>query len=380
MGYGVPGDASILIVDDVHANIVALQALLDGLGATIVSADSGTEALKRVLEQEFAVILLDVQMPGMDGFETAEMIRSRDRSRHTPIIFVTAINKDESHVARGYALGAVDYVFKPIIPEVLLAKVNVFIELFAMRRREESVADDLRARTLELERSNADLAQFAHVAAHDMQEPLRTMTRYLRILSRRHRGVLEGTGGELLDFAVQGAEDLLRLVQDLLTFARLGSQGRRIERIDCETALRKAVGSLKQALSETGGVVTHDPLPEIVGDAGQITRVLQNLIGNGVQFRSDQPPRIHVSCDREGASWRFRVRDNGIGVPAEDCERVFGLFERLEGSHSGPGTGVGLAICRRIIEDHGGEIHVEANPEGGSTFSFTLPPAGERVV
>src|SRR5262245_1987561 len=203
----------ILLVDDHEANLQALAAILAGYGEHLVTARSGPEALLRLLEREFAVVLLDVQMPGMDGFETAEMIRARGRSHDTPILFLTAFSHGEEHVLRGYALGAVDYVFKPIAPEVLRSKVSVFVELVRRRRREAAVR-------AELARSNQELATFAEVVAHDLQAPLRGVQGHLDLLVKRAGGDLDDAGRRLIANAVSEAERMGAQIRDLLAYAR----------------------------------------------------------------------------------------------------------------------------------------------------------------
>ena len=372
-------EVSVLVVDDTVANLTATKAVLEGLPARIVTASSGKEALRKLLEQDFAAILLDVQMPDMDGFETAELIRQRDKSRHVPIMFVTAIDKADIHVARGYSLGAVDYIFKPIIPQIVRAKVAVFVELHQMRLREVATADALRRKTEELERSNADLSQFAHVAAHDMQEPLRTVHRSLKLLSRRTRDKADASSSEFIDLALKGSEDLLHLIQELLDYSRLGAARGALQPVDCNALLARAVASLSQLIDDSGATITHDVLPTALGDENQLLRVFQNLLRNAIIFRGSAPPAIHVTAARQADAWRIAFRDNGIGIDPEHRERIFNLFERLHGRRDYPGTGVGLAICKRIIEAHGGHIRVEANRGGGSVFSFTLRQPESRM-
>jgi signal transduction histidine kinase len=358
----------ILLVDDHEANLHALAAILEGYGEHLVTARSGPEALLRLLEREFAVVLLDVQMPGMDGFETAEMIRARGRSSDTPIVFLTAFSQNEDHVLRGYALGAVDYVFKPIAPEILRSKVAVFVELVRRRRREAAVR-------AELARSNQELATFAEVVAHDLQAPLRGVQGHLDLLAKRAGPQLDDAARRLVSSAVAEAERMGTQIRDLLAYARVRSEPAEARLVDAGESLRRALDALRAPIEDARAEVTHGALPVLVSDPVRLVQLFQNLVDNAVKFRAAQPPRVRVTADRSGDEWVFTVSDNGIGVPEKDRERVFGVFQRLHSRAEYPGTGIGLAICRKIVEGQGGKLWVDPLPGGGSAFRFTLPVA-----
>jgi signal transduction histidine kinase len=395
---------NILLVDDKVENLVALEAVLDGLGQHLVKAQSGKEALRACLEHDFAAILLDVKMPDMDGFETAAMIRERQRSCDTPIIFLTAL-KSEEHLFRGYYMGAVDYLYKPIVPEVLRSKVAVFVDLSRKNRllkkhsdameqknaelerqilERARVEEDVRRlnaelerrvaeRTRELSRSNDELRQFAYVASHDLQEPLRTVASYAQLLAKRYRGKLDIDADEFIRYMVEGVTRMHNLLNDMLAYSRVTeSKDKVLAPANLEAVLNSAVMNLEASIAETQAEVTHEALPNIVGDEIQLTQVLQNLIGNAIKYRGADPPRIHISAARENDEWTVSVVDNGIGIDPQYAERIFGIFKRLHGREL-PGTGMGLAICKRIIERHGGRIWVDSQAGNGSTFRFTLP-------
>ncbi len=237
--------------------------------------------------------------------------------------------------------------------------------------------EQLHRMTEDLIRSNKELEQFAYVASHDLQEPLRMVTSYVQLLSKRYRDKLDEDANEFIDFAADGATHMYQLINDLLAYSRVGTRGNSFELVDCEEVFHKTVNNLKVAVEESRAEVTHDPLPKTVADFAQLEQLFQNLIGNGIKFHGKESPRVHISARPNGDHWDFSVRDNGIGIAPEYKERVFVIFQRLHAKDKYPGTGIGLAICKKIVERHGGRIWVESDPGKGATFYFTLPK--ERV-
>ena len=514
----------ILLVDDSPENLVSLEAVLAVLDEELVLARSGTEALRQLLTNDFAAILLDVKMPDLDGFETAELIRTRLRSRQTPILFLTGY-KNEEQLFRGYDLGAVDFLFKPIVPEVLRSKVSVFVELsrnadllreqakaleqqtkiltkaelrfrslleaapdamvicrpdgiialvnsrteslFLLKRAEllgqnirqllpdwrheethfkvdetdplvanalladreflairadgttfpaevsvsllrseegplitSSIRDiserrkaelarqaaeaqirELNAhleervleRTEDLLRSNDELAQFAYVASHDLQEPLRTVCIYSQLLAKRYRDQLGPEANEFIAYITESASRMENLIRDLLDFSKLDSRGSdHFVKTSCDSALDDALGDLHVRIQETGTVVTRGPLPCVFGDSVQLSRLFQNLIMNSINYRSVATPTIDISCARQEDHWVISVRDNGIGLEPEYADKIFGIFRRLHTRSERSGNGMGLAICKKIVTRHGGRIWVESKLGEGATFRFTV--------
>jgi PAS domain S-box-containing protein len=501
----------ILLVDDTPDNLVSLEAALSGLDGELVLARSGREALHHVLNDDFAAILLDVRMPEMDGFETAELIRSRPRSRQIPILFLTGY-RNEEHLFRGYDLGAVDFLFKPIVPEVLRSKVAVFVELsrshwklreqaevlqkaeqrfrslleaapdamvmcrddgeiimvnsqtealfncgreqlvtrnirtlvpdwgFNLRpgwnddstffriqpadrgkefeafrpggatfpveitfsplltdegvvitsairdisdrkRAEEQIRrlnSNLEERVLErteaLLRSNEELQQFAYVASHDLQEPLRTVSVFAQLLAKRYQGQLQGDADQFIQFIVESAARMERLIHDILDFSRLDARGSDLfMRTSCDAALDDATRNLHSVIEDSGATITREPLPVVMGDLVQLARLFQNLIVNSIKYRSEARPSIHVGVRDAGDAWLFSVKDNGIGIEPQYAEKVFGIFKILQPRDKSSGNGMGLAICRKIVSRHEGRIWVESAEGQGATFYFTLP-------
>jgi chemotaxis family two-component system sensor kinase Cph1 len=239
----------------------------------------------------------------------------------------------------------------------------------------EQVAADaaLAARSDALQRSNRELEQFAYVASHDLQEPLRTVSSYSTLLLRRHRARLGGDAQEFLDFIGDGAKRAQALIADLLALARVESRARPFAAVPLQQCLEQARRALHAALADAHAELTHDALPVLHGNAAQLTQVLQNLIGNAVKFRAAAAPRVHVGAAREAEGWRISVADNGIGIEPRFHERIFTLFQRLHGRDEYPGTGIGLAICKKVVERHGGRIGVASQPGRGATFFFTIP-------
>jgi len=235
--------------------------------------------------------------------------------------------------------------------------------------------EQLHQKTEDLIRSNKELEQFAYVASHDLQEPLRMVTSYVQLLSQRYKDKLDQDANEFIDFAANGARHMYQLINDLLAYSRVGTHGNPFELVDCEEVFHKSVSNLKVAVEESGAEVTHDPLPKAMADFSQLEQLFQNLIGNGIKFHGEKPPRVHISARTNGDHWVFSVRDNGIGIAPEYKERIFVIFQRLHVKDKYPGTGIGLAICKKIVERHGGHIWVESEPEKGATFYFTLPKA-----
>jgi PAS domain S-box-containing protein len=228
----------------------------------------------------------------------------------------------------------------------------------------------------ELKRSNEELGQFAYIASHDLQEPLRMVASYTQLLSRRYKGQLDADADEFIAFAVDGASRMQRLIQDLLTYSRVGTKGGDLLETSSELALQQALTNLRGAIEDSGAQVTHDPLPTVRADEMQLTQLFQNLVGNGIKYQTSGVPQVHVSAAREtGNAWMFSVQDNGLGIDSQYFDRIFGMFQRLHKREEFAGTGIGLAICKKIVERHGGSISVESEPGRGSTFRFALAEA-----
>jgi light-regulated signal transduction histidine kinase (bacteriophytochrome) len=240
---------------------------------------------------------------------------------------------------------------------------------------ERRKSEERLARTVEeLKRSNEELQQFAYVASHDLQEPLRMVASYTQLLSQRYKGRLDADADEFIAYALDGSKRMQRLIQDLLLYSRAGSKPKAFHEISTQVALSEALGNLRATIEESGAEVTHDWLPPITTDESQLVLVFQNLVGNAIKYRGAESPRVHISASKNGGKeWIFSVRDNGLGIDPQYFQRIFIIFQRLHGREEFEGTGIGLAICKKILERLGGRIWVESESKKGSTFYFSLP-------
>ncbi len=368
--------AYVLLVDDVEANLVALEAILDGLPCEVVMVRSGNEALRHLLKREFAVILLDVQMPEMDGYEVARHARTNPMTAEIPIIFLTAMNETPENVFAGYKSGAVDCLFKPVNPYVLRSKVSVFLEL---QRGKRHLSDEIAAHktTLaDLAQSNDSLRHFTHAAAHDLRAPLRTIQGFLGILTEDARDRLDAEQWGHVERVISASQRLDSLLDALLVYAKLQAS-RAWGQVDCNEVVEQVKADLATRIASARAIVEAAGLPTVNGDASRIYQLFLNLIANAMKFsRPEEAPRIAVSAHKtpEGLD-RFVVADNGIGIDEQFAAAIFEPFRRLHSHAQYEGTGLGLAICRGIVEQHGGKIWAEPNPPQGTRFLFTLASA-----
>lgn len=358
----------ILVVDDRPDKLMALEALLSPLNERIVKAASGAEALRLLLKREFAVLLLDVQMPQIDGFQTAELIRQNERTKSLPIIFVSGFEPTNESLERVYALGAVDFVFTPGAPEALRSKVAVFVELYRKNRSLQKAVRDMNEKTRQLE-------CFCYTVAHDLRAPLRAMAGFAEVLREEYGQVLKENGRDCIERIKAASGRLDRLIQDLLGYCRVEQMQLAPEEVDVKGVIDAAVKHLELEIKNKGADVSvRDPLPKIRTDRGALEHVFLNLISNALKFsRTGVPPRISIYGEQKGGQVRLWVEDNGIGISPSHHQRIFGMFEKLDPSANNPGTGVGLAIVSKSIERLGGKTGVESESDQGSRFWVELP-------
>ena len=374
---------NVLLVDDRAENLVAMEAVLGRPDRKLLTATSGNDALRLLLRNEVAVALLDVQMPVMDGYEIARLMRGESRTRHVPIIFVTAGDHSDERIFQGYEAGAVDFLYKPVNAVALESKVEVFIQLYRNAAQLRALNAALERARTRLQERVADLENVNRTLAHDLRAPLRSIDGFSRILVELCRSQLDGEAIGYLDRISKASHRMGRMLDDLHHLLKVSGTEGSFTDTDCDQVLSEVLENLHADITATATTVTRDPLPAIRVNRTLLALVLQNLIGNAIKFRGAEAARIHVAAERAGADWRFSVRDNGVGIAPEHREHVFGVFNRV-GSDAIPGTGVGLALCKQGVEKHGGRIWIDSTPGAGSTFYFTIPvgpvgPVGERV-
>jgi two-component system sensor histidine kinase/response regulator len=379
---------NILLVDDEPANLHALQAVLEPLEQNLITASSGTQALRRVLEHDFAVILLDVQMPDMSGIDAAAMIRERERSKTTPIIFLTGVVKTAEMMFKGYSAGAVDYLMKPVISGVLRAKVEVFVELAQVRHSlQQEIAERARIagevsklnmvleqRNEDLTAANSDLEAFSHSVSHDLRMPLRHIQAYVSMIEESALSRLNADEQRRLKGVREAAQRMSQLIDDLLAFARIGRTAMCRSPVDLNSLVKAVITELQPEIKNRKVEWTLQQLPYISGDRPLLHQVFLNLLANAVKYtRTRAQARIQVFAVEQDDEIIVGVKDNGVGFDAAYSDKLFGVFQRLHSATEFEGTGVGLANVRRIVQRHGGRTWAESVINEGATFYFSLP-------
>ncbi|MDE2291258.1 MAG: response regulator, partial [Elusimicrobia bacterium] len=361
----------VLLAEDNDELARYLALVLRGL-CRLRRARDGRELVERARREPPALVLSDVMMPGLDGLAACRALKEDPATARVPVVLVTALT-DRASMLRGWEAGADEYLFKPFHPEEVRTRVRTLLE--AVRSREEARAA-LEVKTAELERSNAELEQFAFVASHDLQEPLRKVVGFCELLEQREAGRLEEESLDCVRRAAASARRMQDMVRGLLALARAARPGEPPAPVDAARALAQALEDLQGEVARTGASVTSGPLPTVLARGPQVSQLFENLVANALKFRGERPCEVRVEARRDGKDgWVFSVRDNGIGIDPRYAERVFGVFERLHPRGRYPGSGIGLAICRKIVESQGGRIWVESAPGAGATFYFTLPAA-----
>jgi signal transduction histidine kinase len=393
----------ILAVDDREDNLLSIETILEEENYTIVKANSGRAALKILLQQQnFTLILMDVQMPDMNGFETASLIYEREKLRHIPIIFITAHNQGEERMFEGYKMGGVDFIYKPINPELLRYKVSVFVELYqkthellnherkllaANRKLETEVEErklkeekirllneQLLENNIQLKSTIEELDRFAYVASHDLQEPLRKILVFSDKLQTKYKDSLEGEVGQSLEKIAKASARMQSLINDLLKFSRQTSVSEDFIVIPLRTLIQDVVADLEVEIDKSSAQIHLEDLPEIFGIPSQMRQLFQNILSNALKFRKkDEPPVIRIYNEPWSDSNRIVIQDNGIGFDPRYSEEIFMVFKRLHSYHEFEGSGVGLSICKKITDKHNGVIRAESKIGEGSKFIIELP-------
>jgi signal transduction histidine kinase len=408
-------EVKILVVDDREDNLFSIEAILAKDNYTIVKANSGKAALKVLLNHhDFSLILMDVQMPEMNGFETANIIYERDKLKNIPIIFITAYSNDEDHIFTGYKMGGVDYIYKPINPELLRVKVSVFVELYTknlqLQQQEKKLLSINRSLQKEIEErriseekvrhlneqltdNNAhlkqmyeDLDQFAYMASHDLQEPLRKIQIFSdKILNKK---LLDEDAEKYFSRIISASNRMQSLINNLLDFSRRSFDEADFKKIDLNQLLKDTISQLEIDIEKNDAKISFDKLPVILGVPPLIQQLFYNLLSNAIKFRKKSvAPVVNIRAEKmlpeeliayKGSSngshyHKIIISDNGIGFDSKHSQDIFKVFKRLHNYQQFEGTGVGLAICKKIIEKHGGFITANSTPDKGSTFIIGLP-------
>ena len=374
---------NILIVDDIPANLQILGDILEGNGYKVREVANGTLALQVAEKEKPDLILLDILMPEMNGFEVCRRLKESQNLKDVPIIFISAIN-DTDDIVMALTAGGVDYITKPFKAEEVMARVATHLKLYRQSKElqwlNETLDKRVEDRTKQLEAANKALAfhlkeieQFTFITSHDLQEPLLTLTNFSRLIQEEYAGKLDGDGNRYIGYIFNSAIRMKTLVKGLLDYSLLGKESVKTS-VDCNKMVGEVLSVMAGPIEKANATVVFQELPVINGYETEFGLLLRNLIENGLKFRKrDTCPEINISVAHNEKEWIFSVADNGIGIEEKHQEKAFAIFKRLHNRADYEGTGIGLAHCKKIVELHGGRIWVEPNDNGGATFRFTIP-------
>ncbi|MFP4410372.1 sensor histidine kinase [Coleofasciculus sp.] len=392
----------VLIVDDQPNNLRLLSTTLTEAGYRVRNAISAKMALMGIEKALPQLILLDIMMPQMDGYELCQHLKSNERTQHIPVIFLSALDNEWDKV-KAFDVGGTDYITKPFHVKEVLSRVNN--QLTIVRQQQHIVEQNqqlqyqnqqLQQLNAELIRSNQDLEEFARIASHDLRSPLQTMKAFGQLFCQKYQSLLDDKAAHYMNRILEAGDRMEQLIQDLLNYSRVETQGEEFEPTDCNQVVESVLANLDSVIQQQDAVITCEHLPIVMADGIQLVQLFQNLISNALKFCSPEvAPEIKIAAElRQKTSslsdesamvlpstpeptqvneWVFRIEDNGIGMEAAYFERIFKVFQRLHTNEEYPGTGIGLSICQKIVEHHGGQIWVESSPGVGTTFYFTIP-------
>ncbi|HMQ51164.1 MAG TPA: response regulator [Anaerolineae bacterium] len=396
MNHSPAKQGRILIIDDEPTNLAVLFQYLDQHGYEVFVAENGKSGLGRIQPARPDIILLDVLMPGIDGFETCQRLKENAETRSIPVIFMTALS-DTAHKVKGFQVGAVDFVTKPFQYEELLMRLKTHLTIVNLQRelqqrntfleqeitQRKHAEQKLQAYAAKLKQSNQELQEFAYIASHDLQEPLRKVLTFGDRLQTKYGQYLDDQGRDYLNRMHAAAIRMQRLIHDLLKFSRVTTKAQPFVEVDLGQIAREVLTDLEISLQEVGGRVDLNDLPTVEADPIQMRQLFQNLLSNALKFhRIGATPLVRVQGhatmlpEENGANGKFcqiTVSDNGIGFDEKHSSRIFQIFQRLHGCSEYEGTGIGLATCRKIVDRHGGSITAQSSPGAGATFVVTLP-------
>lgn len=407
----------ILLVDDREDNLLSIETILEPDGYIFIKANSGRQALKILLKEfDFALILMDVKMPNLNGFETATLIYEREKLRHVPIIFITANNYGDENIFKGYQAGAVDYIYKPINPDLLRAKVNVFIDLYKKNHRllaqeqklifaNENLAKEIEERKkselqvtqlniqlmdniMQLKSTNEELDNFAYIASHDLQEPLRKIRTFSDILISKHKDDIPASAADYITKIERSSKRMQSLIEDILSFSRFSANSDVFKDTNMNDILDQVISDLEITISEKNAIIKVNPIPNMMVVPSMVRQLLQNLISNAIKFsKPDIQPKINITYNvikgisipgvtdgiQNDSFHAITFADNGIGFEKKYTELIFMIFKRLHNSNKFGGTGIGLAICKKIVEKHNGYIYANSELNKGAEFTVAFP-------
>ncbi|OUC15930.1 MAG: hybrid sensor histidine kinase/response regulator [Alkalinema sp. CACIAM 70d] len=356
---------NILVVDDTPANLHLLAKVLTDHGYTVRLAPSGPLALRSINVCLPDLILLDIMMPEMDGYSVCRSLKDNEKTQNIPIIFLSALDEALDKV-KAFKVGAEDYITKPFQEAEVLARVEHQLKLQCLQKQ-------LIERNLALEQSNRELEQFAYIVSHDLQQPLQSVTGFIKLVKMQYQETLDDTVLEYLDRVAAAGGRMQQLIHDLLIYAKVGREALDWTAIDCNLLLEIVIENLRVTIDEKNAAILYQDLPTLQGNETQLIQLFQNLISNALKFVPPNVlPQVKISAEKRGNAWLFSIHDNGIGIKPENREQIFEAFRRLYNSKTYPGTGIGLATCKKIVENHGGRIWVDSQFGIGTTFYFTL--------
>ena len=365
-------EIKILYMEDDPGLGRLFQKKLSQMGEVVVATD-GYEGLSRYHENNFDVLVIDYQMPQLDGLQVLRQVV--DNGTPPPVIMLTGAGNEEIAV-EAMKMGATDYLVKDLDGnyfQLLPLVIDEAVKRFRFAEEKKRMQKELQRYATELERSNKELEQYAYVVSHDLKEPLHTIRGFAKFLEESYQDKLDEQGNEFLDYIIEGTARMERLINGLLDYSRVKYVNSEPEPVNCNELVEQVTRDLKATIKARSALITWDPLPIIKGKERLLLRVFQNLIDNALKYCRDKQPQVHVSVEEKKKVWQFSVKDNGIGIDPKHTERIFMIFQRLHNRSEFSGDGLGLAICKKIIESHKGEIWVESQPQQGATFYFTIP-------
>ncbi|UII31012.1 response regulator [Fulvivirga ulvae] len=363
----------ILMVDDRPENLIALDRLLRHLDVELFKAESGNEALRLTLHHDFALALIDIQMPGMDGYELASLLRSDKKTSHIPFIFISAIYKDHINIFKGYEAGAFSYITKPFEPDILLNKVQFFIDKYKQEQELRETHLKLKKNIRDLNLAYDELKSFSYSVSHDLRSPLRSIAGFSEILIEDYYEQLDPEAQKLISRIVNSAKNMSRLIDDMLDFSKLGRQELYPRKVDMYQLFQETYSQLVENQEDRTIEFKLGQIKDSYGDKQMLERLVTNLLSNAIKYTKNKPVAvIEVDGYEQDEQYVYRVRDNGAGFDELYKDKLFGVFQRLHKVTEYHGTGVGLAIAKRIIFHHQGQIWADGKVNEGATFYFTL--------